>query len=175
MKIYLKYIILLFLIVSCNTSKNIQTIELGLVKFKLPKEAIKITTKNIDSISKLNQKIKELKNIYKIKDIYFAMNDPLKTDVKKDLLEEHKRGWDYDYKNFGFVESQQYVSSLKKINNNETFYMYHYNENIGQYSFKMVNKNRTQILGGTIVFENQSNYDEATKILNDFLKSVQFE
>lgn len=172
MKKHFKYLLLL-LIISCSTKKNIQTFDS--FKLKLPKETVKITAKSLDSISKLDQKIIGVKNIYKINNVYLAMGDPYKGEVKEGLLENHKNGSDYRMKAYGYVESHQYKSSIEKINNNDALVMYEYYENIGQYIFKIKNPGNTQILGGMIVFENESNYDEATKILNDLLRSVQFE
>jgi hypothetical protein len=172
MKNHIKYIILLFLVVGCSTTKNIQ---IGLVKFKLPKYLEKIDAKDLNTTNKLNQKIIDAKNIYKIDNIYVTTSDTYKGEVKKNLLEGYKKGFDYQMKDFGLVESNQYKSSLTKINNNDVFTMYTFYKNVGEYTFKMINKDYNQIISGRVVFENQSNYEEATKILNDFLKSVKFE
>ena len=173
MKKNLKNLIIIFLVVSCSSSKNIQKIES--VKFELPKGAVKIENATLDQNNQKDQKLLLLKNIYKINDVYIGMNDPYKGEVKNDLLKDVKDGSDYDYKKFGFIESHQYKSSLENINNNETLIIYTYYENVGQYSFRKVNKVKTQIFGGTIVFEKQSDYTEATKILSDLLNSVKFE
>ncbi|CAD0002245.1 hypothetical protein [Flavobacterium salmonis] len=169
---FLKYLIIILLAASCSGSKNIQKIES--VKFELPKGAVKIENTSLDQNNKKDQKLMLLKNIYKINDVYIGMNDPYKGEVKNDLLKDIKDGSDYDYKKFDFIESHQYKSSLENINN-ETLIIYTYYEDVGQYSFRKVNKEKTQIFGGTIVFEKQSDYTEATKIVNDLLNSVKFE
>ncbi len=172
MKKHITLLILLLLITSCSINKK--SLSIGEFKFKLPKKAVAIKPEDLDANSQINQKKIPTKYIYKIDDIYLGINDPYKGEIKKDFIKDQKKGWDYTFKDFEFIESHQYQSSITKINNNETFIMYKYYKNIGQYSFSMINKDNTQILGGTIVFENQTNYAEATKILNDFLKSVKF-
>lgn len=165
-------LIIILLAISCGSTKNIQKIEF--VKFELPKWAIKIENASLDQKNKKDQKLMLLKNIYKSNDVYIGMNDPYKGEVKNNLLKGIKDGSDYDYKKFGFIESHQYKSSLENINNNETLIIYTYYEDVGQYSFRKVNR-ENPIFGGTIVFEKQSNYTEATKIVNDLLISVKFE
>ncbi|RKR08975.1 hypothetical protein C8C83_0573 [Flavobacterium sp. 90] len=173
MKNFLKYLIIILLFISCSSTKNVQKLES--VKFELPKGAVKIENATLDQNNKKDQKLMLLKNIYKINDVYIGMNDPYKGEVKNDLLKDIKDGSDYDYKKFGFIESHQYKSSLENINNYETLIIYTYYEDVGQYSFRKVNKEKTQIFGGTIVFEKQSDYTEATKIVNDLLNSVKFD
>jgi hypothetical protein len=178
MKIYIRCIIALLFTVSCGTSKNSQLLEVGKFSLKVPKEAVKITHEDLDSKNPSQQMIKKLTNmniIYKINDVYFGMLDPFKGEIKKDYLKDSKKGFDYLHKDFGTVESEQYKSSLAKINNNDVFVRYRFDKNIGQYTFKMVNKDYNQMFSGVIFFENQSNYEEATKILDDLLKSVKFE
>lgn len=173
MKKNLKNLIIILLVVSCSSSKNIKKIES--VKFELPKGVVKIENASLDQNNKKDQKLMLLKNIYKINDIYIGLSEPFKGELKEDFLKSEKNGFDYDYKNFGFIESHQYKSSIEKINNNDALIMYTYYENIGQYSFKILKTDNKQIMGGTIVFEKQSDYTEATKILSDLLNSVKFE
>lgn len=172
MKKHIIHLILLLLITSCSTNKK--ALSIGEFKFKLPKKALEIKPEDLDTNSQINQEKIPTKYIYKIDDIYLGINDPYKGEIKKDFLENRKKVDDNRYKKNDFIEYHQYQSSLTKTNNNETYAMYEFKKNVGQYSFSVINKDNTQILGGTIVFENQSNYEEATKILNDFLKSVKF-
>ncbi len=116
-----------------------------------------------------------LQNIYKIDNIYVGFGKPFNGEVKRDILQDNKNGFDSDYKKFGFIESRQYKSSIEKINNNNVFIMYRYYDNIGQYSFKILKNDYHQIIGGTIVFEKQSDFSQATKILYNLLNSIKFE
>ena len=172
MKKHITHLILLLLITSCSVNKKAHFI--GEFKFKLPKKAVAIKPEDLDANSPINEKKIPSKYIYKIDSIYFGINDPVTGTIDKNFLEEDKKSFDYDYKRSGLIEAFQYQSSIVKINNNETFIMYKYYKNIGKYIYKTVNKDNTQVFTGTVVFENQSNYAEATKILNDFLKSVTF-
>ncbi len=172
MKKHITLLILLLLITSCSINKKAHSI--GEFKFKLPKKAIAIKPEDLDANSPINGKKIPSKYIYKIGDIYLGIEEPVKATIDKKLLEEDKKDRDNYYKKHELIEFVQCQSSLTKINDNEAFIMYNYYKNSGQYIYKMVNKDNTQVFTGTVVFENQTNYAEATKILNDFLKSVKF-
>lgn len=137
----------------------------------MPKNAVAIKPEDLDANSQINQEKIPSKHIYKIDNIYLGINDTYKGEIKKDFLEGHKKMDDNRYEK---IESYQYQSKLTKINDNETYTMYEFKKNVGQYYFSMVNKNNNQIFNGKIIFENQSKHTEATKILKDFLKSVKF-
>jgi hypothetical protein len=173
MKKLISILCLLYLCASCSTSK--QTITIQSLKFKLLKESVKIKAQSLSEHNKKDEKVILLKNIYKAKDVLIGISDPLKDEIKKDLLKNHKFSHDYDMKSFELIEIQQYQSKLETINGNEVLYFYTYYEDVGEYSFRMVSKDYTQIFSGRIVFEKQSDYEEATKILNDLLNSVDFE
>lgn len=172
MKKHITHLILLLLITSCSINKKAHSI--GEFKFKLPKKAIAIKPENLDANSPINEKKIPSKYIYKIDDIYLGIEDPIKATIDKKLLEEDKKDRDNYYKKQELIELVQYHSIHIKINDNEAFIMYKCYKNSSQYIYKMVNKDNTQVFTGTLVFENQSNYNEATKILINFLKSVQF-
>lgn len=166
-------LIILFFVASCGGTKNIQKIES--VKFKLPEDAVKIENTALDPNSKKDQKLIQLKNIYKVNDILIGLSQPFKGELKEGFLKDEKNGFDYDYKKFDLIESHQYKSSIEKINNNDVLITYTYYENIGQYSFKILKTDNTEIIGGTIVFDRQSDYNTATNTMYDLLKSAKFE
>ena len=173
MKKILKNLFILLLAVSCNSSKNIHKIES--VKFELPKGAVKVEKATLDQNNKKDQKLLQLKNIYRVNNVFIGLSDPFKGEIKKDFLKSEKDGFDYNYKIFGFIESHQYKSRIEKINNNDALVIYTYYENIGQYSFKILKIDNNQVIGGTVIFEQQSDYTQATKIVYDLLNSVKFE
>ena len=166
-------LILILSAVSCSGTKSIQQIES--VKFKLPEDAVRIDNTVLNPNSKRDQKLIQLKNVYKVDDVFIGLSQPFTGNLKENFLEEEKKGFDYDYKKFDLVESHQYKSSIEKINGNDVLVTYSYYENLGQYSFKVLKTDNTQIIGGTIVFEKQSDYTSSTKILHDLLESVKFQ
>jgi hypothetical protein len=108
MKKLISILCLLYLCASCSTGK--QTITVQSLKIKLPKEAIKIDKTSLDPSTKRNQRIIELdklKNIYKINDVYLAMNTPFKGAVKKDLLINYKKFNDYQIKDFKKLDAKE--------------------------------------------------------------------
>lgn len=165
-------LILILLMISCSSNKNVRKIEF--VTFQLPKGAMKIDNEKLNNSNKKDQKITQLEYLYKINDIYIGLSQPFKGVIKEEYLKTIKNGFDYDYNKFDFIKSHEYKSNIEKINNNAVLLIYSFHENIGQYSFKILKTDNTEIIGGTIVFENQSDYNEATKVLYNFLNSVKF-
>jgi uncharacterized protein YcfL len=164
---------LLLLLVSCSTSKEL--IKLEHVSLKLPTGTKKNTKEQLNPLNKRDEIVMEYKNIYRVHEdiIITTPNSAPKHKIEKNYLLERKKLIDGLVRENNLDEASQYKSYIETVNNNEVLITYKFYD-YGKYSFSIINKDNTQSFMGTITFENKSNYEKATKILNDLIKSVKF-
>ena len=176
MKNYIIYISLFFLSISCNSSKNI--VKTDSVKFKLPENAVKIEKTALNQFPKIVKNFEHHKDIYKVNEIYIGLTPIKQVNYAADRLKRLKGLYDDSRKEFDLLygkSNDHYKSSLKKINKNEVFIKYKYSLGIGEYYFVIVNNNRTKGINGSVIFEKESDYNQANKILRGMLNSFEFQ
>ena len=83
-------------------------------------------------------------------------------------LEDIKKGQDFQMFRLEAINDLNYKSEIKNVNNNKVLILYTHNGNIGDYLFMVLKNDNKKIFSGNVVFNGQSNFVDATKILNDF-------
>lgn len=168
--------LIICLFISCSYLSVAQTTySISSIKFILPQEAVKINTSNLDLNKRKDKIVNDHENIYNISNIFLGISATEKGNMSNTHLEDFKKGQDFLMKRLELLNSLNYQSEIKTINNNKILILYSFYNNIGDYFFMVLKNDNSEIFSGRIAFENQSNYTEATGILDDFLISVQFE
>jgi Family of unknown function (DUF5977) len=169
MKKLMLMISLVVLFVNLGIAQNKHSIQK--MTFYLPNNAVKITSTTFDSNS-IGYRLTNLKNIYKINDIYLGIKDLEIGDIPIGILDTIKKVHE------GLAEDladiQQTTSEIKTINSNKVFIFYNKLGNSQGYYFVVLKSDNEQLFGGRLVFEGQSNYAAATTILFELLNSVTF-
>jgi hypothetical protein len=164
------------LLISCSAGR--EQLKYDHVSFSLPKHAKKITKEQLNPVNKRDQYVMEFKNIYQVIDdiLITTTISSSKHYIEKDYLLERKKWSDNFLRDNDLIEATQYKSRIETVNNNEVLIMYKFSDfsHFGKYSFQVISNDNTQTFKGTVTFENKSNYEKATKILNDLIKSVKF-
>lgn len=176
-----KLILIIGLVVLYATSGKAQvTHTINNMTFSLPANAVKIANTSLAPYSEVQQKFVYLPHTYKINEVYLGFTDLKKAKNNRDSLEVYKANQDYDMSHDLKIDGI-YNSKIEAINGNDVYFEYmfsdgigDYERSIGQYFIMVYNYDIKKMFVGTVAFENQSNYDEATKILYDFLNSVSF-
>ena len=172
MKKYIIYISLFFLSISCNSSRNI--VKTDSVKFKLPKNAVKIEKTALNQSPKIAEKFKPHSDIYKVDDIYIGLTPVAEVKYEADRLKRLKDVFEYGQIGLDFPDNDN-SSSIKKINKNEVFTKHIRSKENEEYYFVIVNNNRNKVIMGSVIFEKESDYNQANKILRGMLNSFEFQ